>query len=353
MAELIRILVLSSGDGTGINFCNSLKLIDKKYYIIGTDTNIYRIHYATADEYYLLPDPNSNEYWPTLLKLIRKTKPDFIYASDTNKELMLLSNRREEISTSLFLPTKSAVSIYEDKWQSYKCFQAAGIKVPQTILISQKSDIDKSIRQFGNIWLRSTYGSGGYGSISTNDPILAEAWVNRYNGWGHFTAAEVLSKRMATWIGLWINGKLVVCQGRYRLHWEYANLAPSGVTGITGAQSTTSNPLIHKIALEAIHSIPHAPHGIVSVDFTYDSDGIPNPTEIQASRFYSSIYFLSKAGINFPDIYVTIGLTGEMPYLPNREHPLADNLVWLKTIDFPPKLTTLEEITLNEIKYKT
>lgn len=352
MKTPIRILVLSAGDGTGINFCNSLKLIDNKYHVIGVDTNIYRIHYATADEKFLLPDPNKEEYWPSLLKLIKLTAPDFIYASDTNKELEQLSNRRDEVPISMFLPPKPAIAIYEDKWLSYQYFKANGIKVPETLLINEEKDINYAIGQFGNIWLRSTHGSGGNGSISTNDPLLAKAWINRYNGWGHFTAAEVLTKTMATWIGLWINGRLAVCQGRYRLHWEYSNLSPSGVTGITGAQSTTSNALIHEIALKAIHSIPHRPHGIVSVDFTFDSNGIPNPTEIQASRFYSSIYFLAKAGLNFPDIYVEMGLTGNLPYLEPLEHPLTDDLVWLKTIDFTPKLITLDEIAKNERNYR-
>ena len=347
----LRILVLSAGDGAGINFCNSLKLCEGKYHIIGSDTNIYRLHYATADEKFLLPSVDKGEYWSTLILLIDKTKPDFIYAADTNKELELLSERREEIFVPFFLPPKEAVNIYENKWQSYLFFKNAGLIVPETILITEPKDIDYAINKLGSIWLRAIRGSGGNGSLPTNDPMMAKAWVSRYNGWGNFTAATVLSKKMATWIGIWQNGELVVCQGRKRLHWEYANLSPSGVTGITGAQSTTSDPILQKVAIDAISSIPIRPHGIVSVDMTYDNSDIPNPTEIQASRFYSSIYFLAKAGFNLPDIYVTIALTGVIPTHVKRLNPLPDDLVWLKAVDFMPKLITLNELIKSEKEY--
>ncbi len=351
MNFLIKILVLSAGDSAGINFCNSLKLCEGKYHIIGTDTNIYRLQYATADEKFLLPSTDKKEYWSALKLLIDKINPNFIYAADTNKELELLSDRREEIRAPIFLPPKDAVNIYENKWESYLFFKNAGIVVPETSLINEPKDVDNAIGKFGNIWLRAIRGSGGNGSIQISDPTLAKAWVSRYNGWGNFTAAVVLSKQMATWSGIWQNGELIVCQGRKRLHWEYANLSPSGVTGITGAQSTTSDVILNKVALDAIFSIPFKPHGIVSVDMTYDDNGIPNPTEIQASRFYTSIYFLAKAGLNLPDIYVTIALTGIIPDIENRVNPLPEDLVWLKTVDFIPKLTTLAEILESEKRF--
>lgn len=350
-----KILVLNVGDGAGINFCNSLKLCEGKYHIIGADTNIFRLEYATADERFIFPEIEVDKegFWRSLLRLISEKKPDFIYAADTGPELEILSERRAEIEIPFFLPPKDAVHVYEDKWLSYQYFKSAGITVPETVLVKSESDIDGAIEKFGSIWLRATKGSGGRGALPTNNPAMAKAWLDRHEGWGQFTAAEVLTKRMATWIGLWKDGELIVCQGRNRLHWEYGSLSPAGVTGITGAQSTSSDKIVHDVSLAAIKAVPYKPNGIVSVDVTYDKNGIPNPTEIQASRFYSSIFFLAKAGLNLPDLYVQTGITGKVPMLDKREHPLPDDLVWLKAVDCMPQLTTFEELARKEKIYRS
>lgn len=344
---MIKILVLSAGDCTGINFTKSLSLLGNKYYIIATDTNVYRLQHVYGDEKYLLPENVSeeSEYVEALVKIIKRSKPDFIYAADTNFELYMLSKYRGVISEycKFFLPSPESSNIYENKWLTYQCLKTAGIVVPETLMINSEEDIHNAIDKFGKIWLRAIEGSGGFGSIPTSDPQLGIAWVKKYNGWGKFTAAEVLTSRTATWIGIWWKGELIVCQSRKRLYWEYGNLSPSGVTGITGAQTTCNDIELHDIALRSIESVKHDPHGIVSVDFTYDSNGVANPTEIQASRFYSSIYFLSKAGLNLPDRYVELGYSGNIGES-GIISPLPNDLLWLKAVDCAPILTTVKDL---------
>ncbi len=345
MNHPVRVLVLSAGDGTGINFCRSLKLMEDDYHLIASDTSIYRLLHVSADERHLLPSlEDADAYWSALTRLVQLTSPDFVHAADTNGELSLLSERRDELAVPHFLPPQTAINDYEDKWRCYNYFRSARLNVPDTMLIRSPADVDTAVRRFGEVWFRATHGSGGALSLPTSDPNLAKAWIERYRGWGRFTAAEVLTKDMVTWSGLWLRGDLAVCQARWRLHWEYANLAPSGVTGITGAQSTTSNARVHDVAMSAIAALPHKPHGIVSVDMTLDAHGIPNPTEIQASRFFSSIFFLAQAGLNLPHLYVQMGLSGQLPDLETRLHPLPDDLVWLKAVDCTPVLTTSSEV---------
>jgi hypothetical protein len=345
MTHPVRVLVLSAGDNSGINFCRALKLEEGRYHLIGCDTSIYRLLNTTADERHLLPSPeNADVYWTALKRLVQATAPDFIYAADSNRELALLSDRRDDLRVRHFLPPKAAVDDYEDKWRCYEYFRSAGLTVPETILVRTPADVDAAVHRFGRAWLRATHGSGGALSLPTSDPTLGKAWIERHKGWGRFTAAEVLGTQMVTWIGLWRSGELAVCQARSRLHWEYANLSPSGVTGITGAQSTTSDSQVHDVAMSAIASLPHEPHGIVSVDMTFDANRIPNPTEIQATRFYSSILFLAQAGLNLPHYYVQMGLSDTMPVLESRLHPLPNDLVWLKAVDCLPSLTTMREV---------
>ena len=354
-----RILILSATDGSGgVDFCKSLRLCGDKYHIIASDTNVYRLHNALpfADEHLLLPDigqVGEDRYWEALLRAARGVRPDFVYAADTNRELALFSRRREEIPIRHFLPHKDAVQIYEDKWLTWQFLKQSGITVPDTILINERQDLQRAIETFGEVWLRAREGSGGRGSVPTRSLDFAIQWIQHNRGWGEFTAAQRLTSRMATWIGVWRNGNLIASQARNRLHWDYSHLSPSGVSGITGAQSTTSDPEIQRVAIGAIKAIPYEPHGIVSVDLTYDSDGRPNPTEIQACRFYSSIYFLARAGLNLPSIYIDVGLGDDGEDLRARVRPLRDGLVWLKTVGCAEQLTTLGEIELRRHQWSS
>jgi hypothetical protein len=339
-----RILVLSAGDNTGIGFCRSLKMVQGKYEIVSTDTNPYRLHWSIGDKRYLLPDPQGDDYLETLHRVLKKEQPDLLYASDTNIELNVVMSRRNELDCRTFWPPSEAIEIYENKWLTYLKCTAAGIQVPATVLINSPEDIHKAIRNWGKVWMRATHGSGGKGAIVTDDPVLANAWVARFDGWGQFTAAEVLTSEMATWMGIWWQGQLIVGQGRKRLHWEYAHLSPTGVSGITGAQTTLKNKRVREIAIATILAAGVEPHGIVAVDLTYDKNGIPNPTEIQATRFYSSIQFLAEAGLNLPDIYTELGITGVPPTITDPIDPLAEGLVWLKAVDCLPQLISSRKI---------
>lgn len=347
-----KVLVLSAGDNTGIGYCRSLKLAGDKYQIVATDTNPYRLHHSVGDVRYLLPEAASHDYFPSLLRLVQAERPDFLYASDTNPELEIVTSRRTELGCTTFWPPQDAMAIYEDKWLTYLKCRDVGVPVPETVLVSTPEDVRRAVRQWGKVWLRATRGSGGRGAIVTDDPDLGIAWVKRFDGWGTFTAAEVLTSEMATWMGIWWHGELVVGQGRKRLHWEYGHLSPTGVTGITGAQSTLKDTGLRETAIMTIKAMGHEPHGIVAVDFTYNKQGWPNPTEVQAARFYSSILFLAEAGLNLPDIYTELGLSGEPPQLPDRLDPLDEGLLWLKAVDCTPQLTTWDDVRRNESKWR-
>ena len=97
-------------------------------------------------------------------------------------------------------------------------------------------------------------------------------------------------------------------------------------------------------ALDAIAAIDARPHGIFCVDMTYDRAGVPNPTEINIGRFFTTCYFFTKAGVNFPEIYCDLALDGRFPTLARTINPLPDGLMWIRGIDSAPVLTTREEL---------
>lgn len=347
-----KVLVLSAGDPAGINFCKSLALQPNQFHICGADTDIYRLHLACADSRHLLPALQDSMYLSALNRLIDKVEPDLLYVADTSPELIFVSENRDQINARVFMPQQDAVRSYENKFETYLACRGAGITVPETIMLNEPADVDRAIYEFGEIWIRATHGSGGSGSLPTSDAALGRAWVDRNVGWGRFSASQRLGRKMATWIGLWDEGQLVTCQGRRRLHWEYAHLSPSGVSGITAAQATTDDALINEVALATIGAAGYVPHGVVAVDMTYDVNDVPNPTEIQASRFYTSIYFLARAGLNFPAQFVKVALKHSLDGELTGRHPLINDLVWLKTVDTEPILTTVDDISSNLHNWK-
>jgi Phosphoribosylaminoimidazole carboxylase (NCAIR synthetase) len=199
------------------------------------------------------------------------------------------------------LPDHHTVEVCQDKFASFEYWKKAGLTVPETIRVNDENDLKKAFKQFGApIWIRAIISpGGGKGSFRAPDLAIAKAWIDYCEGWGNFVAAECLEEGSITWQSIWKDGKLVVAQGRKRLYWEFANRAPSGVTGITGTGVTVSDPVVDDLAQKAIFAIDKKPNGIFSVDFTFDKKGIPNPTEINIGRFFTTHFFFTQAGFEY------------------------------------------------------
>jgi hypothetical protein len=145
-------------------------------------------------------------------------------------------------------------------------------------------------------------------------------------------------------MSIWHEGKLVLAQGRRRLYWELAKIAPSGISGATGGGMTTSDPQLDEIATNAVLAVDAAPHGLFGVDLTYDRDGVPNPTEINIGRFFTTHHFFTALGVNMPYIFVKLGC-GEDVEIPERHvNPAPDGMVWIRGLDIEPVLTSMDEI---------
>jgi len=339
-----RILVTSAGGSPAVNFVRSLRKAPESFYIIGVDTNKYYLQRAEVDEKYLVPKALDPSYIPITKEIINETQPDLLHVQHS-QEVPVISRHREDLGVKVFLPEHRSVEICDNKLESFRCWKAAGLRVPETLLLESESDIDTAFRKFGRkIWLRAIVGSGGKAAAPATNPEWAKFWVTIHDGWGKFSASECLTPASVIWQSIWKGGKLIVAQGRKRLYWEFGGKFLSGVSGITGGGCLVSDPIVDRIAQEAILAIDKRPDGIWGVDLTYDDSGIPNPTEINIGRFFTTHQFFTEAGLNMAYIYVKIALGEELRDLPQVLNPLTPGLVWIRGVDFLPKLTTLEEI---------
>ena len=339
-----RLLITGAGGAPSANFVRSLKQSPEKFYFIGVDANKYYLQRAETDERYLIPSKDEPDYLDVLTDVIVKTKADFLHTQNS-AELAILSENREKFKTNYFLPDKETIRICENKFESYKRWEGKGLPQPKTMFLNIPDDLEAAFRTLGKkIWVREIKGSGGRGSLLAETFGQTKSWIDFKGGWGKFTAAEYLSPQSITWQSIWKDGKLIVAQTRKRLYWELAKISPSGITGATGGAVTVSDPLVDEIAEKAIMAITDKPHGIMSVDLTYDTAGVPNPTEINAGRFFTTHEFFTRAGLNMPYIFVKLAFNEPYPEIKKKVNPLPENLVWIRGMDCHPILTSLDEV---------
>jgi carbamoyl-phosphate synthase large subunit len=250
------------------------------------------------------------------------------------------------------MPSQKTIEILRDKSLSYKVWSEAGIKVPVTILINNKSDLKKAYNKFGeNIWVRDTVGAAGKGSLSGIPYETALFSIESRNMWGKVTAAQRLTPSTVTWQSIWHKGKLVVAQGRKRLYWAFENRAQSGVTGLTGTGVTVSDKGLDQFAVKCILAADKKPHGIFSVDFTCDKDGVPNPTEINIGKFFTTHHFITRTGCNMPQIFVSLAFEeydGPFGVL----NPCKPDMYWIRGIDVLPVLLHKSDIAAKEDEFR-
>lgn len=236
-----RILVGGAGGTPSNNFIASLRKAAEPFYVIGVTSNKYDLAKAQTEERHLVPPASDPHYADVLRQIVAETSPDFFHAQNDH-EIEVVSELRDQIGVRTFLPGRETIRLCVDKLRSYEKWKEAGLQVPETIEVRSPADLKRALDAFGEIWLRIRKGAFGYGSLRTSDYDFGAQWIEHFDGWGAFTAAECLDAQSVTWMSLWKGGELIVAQGRKRLYWEFANRTLSGVTGITGTGVTISDP---------------------------------------------------------------------------------------------------------------
>jgi hypothetical protein len=349
-----KVLIASAGGPASEGVIRSLLDSKEEFKVIGMGADSADLMLSKSSTKYLVPKATEINYASTLEKILEAEKPDLIHAQNDREvlEISKLRNLIQSYGTKTFLPKHSTVEICVDKWKTFNKFAKSGIIVPKNILVSNIEDLKNSFSKLANdegkIWLRSnSISGGGMGALPTNNFSFAKNWIDEFDGWGNFIAAELLTPRTVTWLSIWFEGNLIVAQSRSRGGWVHGNRTLSGVTGVTKVGRTESNSIVDEIAISAIKSIDDQPNGIFGVDMAYDTNGIPNPTEINIARFFTTIYFFTKAGLNLPEIYANLSLYNRFPNLPKKINPLEDGLLWLRGMDTEPCLINEKEYDKN------
>jgi len=346
----MKILIAGAGGAPSEGVINSLLLSKKNEEIIGMGSEPTDLLLSSAKKKYFIPYANTPEYKDCLLQILETEKPDLIHFQN-DLEIFHASLLRDEIHAAgvkTFMPSHEVIDTCVHKYKTYLKLKTAGIKVPENIMIHNEADLKNAFETLGdkngNIWLRaSSIGGGGKGALPTNNFTFAKGWIDRYKGWGDFVAAEMLTPDTVTWLSIWHEGNLVVAQTRIRKGWTHGNRTVSGVTGVTKVGQTFSDAKVDQIAIDTVKAVTDKPHGIFGVDMAYDFNGIPNPTEINISRFFTTVLFFTEAGLNMPEIFKDLALYNTYPNLEKIINPLPDGLLWLRGMDAKPLLVNNDD----------
>lgn len=352
-----RILIGGAGGAPSEGVIKSLLLSKKQEEVVGMGAVPSDLVLSSAKRKYIVPYANDPGYQKELIKILNVERPELVHFQN-DLEVYHASLIRDDImaaGTKVFMPCHEVIETCVDKWKSWQAFKKAGLTVPENIFIHCEDDLKRAFRELGDregrIWLRANdMGGGGMGSIPTNDYEMARSWINRYNGWNNFIAAEMLESQTVTFLSIWWEGELIVAQTRKRTGWIHGNRSASGVTGVTKVGITCSDDMVTDIAIKTVKAVDPKPHGIFGVDMTYNWKGIPNPTEINISRFFTTILFFTKAGLNMPEIFKNLAIYNEKPVLTEKINPLEDGLMWCRGMDTEPMLVTKEALNKELIR---
>ncbi|MEM2202657.1 MAG: ATP-grasp domain-containing protein, partial [Candidatus Bathyarchaeia archaeon] len=294
------------------------------------------------------PRADEESYIDRLNEVIRRENADILHAQ-TDTEVAVVSENREKIEANVFMPSKRAIKICQDKLESARIWMEKGVPVAKTIKICDEGDVDKAFEELGSpIWIRARHGAGGKGSTPAHNREAAMAWIKYWQARGmkwEFIAQEHLPGRNIGFHSLWKDGELVTSMARERIEYIYPHLAPSGVTGTPAVQKTIHDENVNRIATEAVLAIDQNFNGIACVDLKENKEGIPCVTEINAARMFTTSFFFSYASkilrkdyyANIPYLYVKLAFKESVPEIP-KYNILPENIYWIRHIDAPARL---------------
>ena len=126
----MRVLVTGIGGPAGKSTVRFF--LEKGEYVIGTD--IREIEADTHD-FSLVPPGNSEDFIPTILKILKEKKVN-VFIPTVTEELPSVSRNRWKIRSlgiSLYIPSYSVVKIVNNKYLTSKKLEELGLPAPRTV----------------------------------------------------------------------------------------------------------------------------------------------------------------------------------------------------------------------------
>ena len=152
-----------------------IKYLKTSFEIIGTDYSALAPAIHFVDKFYQIPRCDAIQYPSELMDICRKEKVDILLPL-FEQELEVLDSLRgrlEDIGTFLLLSGKNVLSLCNDKWDTYKFFEANHISTPKSFM--NLMDCPESFPLF----IKPRVGMGSKNSIKVNNREELEFYYKR------------------------------------------------------------------------------------------------------------------------------------------------------------------------------
>jgi carbamoyl-phosphate synthase large subunit len=337
-----RIIVTGAGGSAAINFINSLRMAQEKFYIVGLDMDRYFLEVCPADKRFQIIYAYDPDYIEKLNKIIESENVEFVHPQP-EQEVDILSKNKDKIKAKTLLPRPETIQICQNKMALIEKLARAGIPTPKSLLINSEEDVKEAFRTLGKkLWFRAIKGAGSRAALPIVEPSHAVMWIDYWKkmrdiGYGSFMASEFLPGKEFAFQSVWYDGELITSQARERLKYLMGHLMPSGQTSTPSLARTVNRNDVNETATKAVELVDKKATGIFCIDMKENAEGIPCVTEINAGRFFTTSNFFSAAGVNMPYIYVKLAYGEEIPPV-KKYNPLPEELYWVRVIDGGYKL---------------
>ena len=347
---MTSVLLLGAGGSAAENVADALRRAARGYRIVGADASNVKLQLSSADERVVVPRADATSYVEAIAWAVKKFGCDVVHPQP-DPDVREIGAARDRIGARTYLPTQAVLAVAADKLRFAQQMRDAGVAVPEAATYENAASVvdvtDALLARHERVWVRARVGAGARASLPVRTGLQADAWIRwwvdeRNMHVSDFMVSEMLPGREFAYQSVWQDGELVSGQARERVEYLYGHLTPSGQTSTPSVARTVDEPTVDDLAIRAIRALDPRPSGAYCVDIKASATGLPNVTEINAGRFFTTSNFFAAAGLNMPDMLVQCAL-GERPPRTGTS-PLAADLYWIRMVDMGYALVPGDEL---------
>jgi biotin carboxylase len=344
------VLVLGAGGSAAANVIDALRRTPRGYRIVGADASPVKLHLSRADDRVVVPRADAAGYIDAVTCAVERWSCDVVHAQP-DPEVLAIGAARQRIGARTYLPPQDVLELAGDKLRFAEQMRTAGVTVPEAATYESDASVveitDALLQRHERVWVRARVGAGARASLPVRTGRQAEAWIRwwideRGMHASDFMVSEMLPGREFAYQSVWQDGMLVAGQARERVEYLYGHLTPSGQTSTPAVARTVDEPAVDDLAIRAIRALDPVPRGAYCVDIKESATGVPNITEINAGRFFTTSNFFAAAGLNMPDMLIRCALGDRVTAVGSS--PLPADLYWIRMVDMGYVLVPGDEL---------
>lgn len=344
-----RVLITGAGSGESNNLIRSLKAGAPSLSIVGCHADRFILKKSSGDRNYLVP-PSSHPHFPEVLRSLIEQEEISLLIPNNDADVRAISQLRDELPCSLFLPSKRAIELCQDKYELAVFLRDRGVPAPLTYPVTGYDSIGELFRQLhprSQLWCRIRTGTGSVGAIPVRSPDQARSWIRYWEEMRGvpptaFSLSEYLPGRDFACQSLWKGGELVLIKTCERLSYYGGWNRASGVSSTPQLAKTVRDGRVVQVCTDAVQGIDPTASGVFSIDLKEDEGDTPRITEINVGRFFMITNLFDLTGKhNMAVTYVRLAL-GE-PVEIEDAYDVAEDYYLVRDLDTPPHIFHADE----------